>query len=239
MSIYRNLDGFSDVAQSDPLGALPFLDPTRWAVDFEDFLRYDLAQETGHYVLTQTNGVDTIAGPTGVLLLTLGGADNDVAELQGAVAPWQTQTGKKLLYEARVKVAKGAGGTIGQEELFFGLATIQTTTNFMNAGGTALAVDACMGFVSYDASTSLSPVNRVADVESIEAGAASYADDTWMVLSLYHDGSSTKFYKDGTLLGDLAAEPTTVMTPTLFVKAGGAHAKVLHCDYYLVAAERG
>jgi hypothetical protein len=31
---------------------------------------------------------------------------------------------------------------------------------------------------------------------------------------------------------------TSVMTPTLYLKAGEAQGNVLHCDYILVAAER-
>ena len=97
MSVFRNLDGFSTVAASNPWAAYDRPDPTKWAVWFEDFLMYDKAQDTAYYTLTQTNGVDTITGPTGVLNLTLGGADNDLAELNMVEAPFQTNAKKMFL----------------------------------------------------------------------------------------------------------------------------------------------
>lgn len=239
MALNRNVDGFSTVALSDPWSTFPRPDPTLYGTWFEDFLFYDKAQGNTAYTLTQTNGVDTIVGPTGVLLLTLGGADNDLAQLYLTDAAWQVTAGKKAFFEARVKVAKGSGGTIGQEEVVVGMTSVQTSTNFMNSGGTDRTFDSGIAFVSYDASTSWNCVQVVGDVVSVDAAASTYADDTWQRLTWYYDGSKTTFYVDDVQVAQLSGgEPTAVITPMLFVKAGGAHAKVLHVDYVMVAVER-
>src|SRR3990167_5139959 len=98
MAITRNEDGFSTVVSTDPLGFLGVPDPTKWSVFYDDFLWYDKTQGNAAYTLTQTNGVDTIIGPNGVLVLTLGGADNDLAQLYLTDAPFQLPSGKKAVF---------------------------------------------------------------------------------------------------------------------------------------------
>lgn len=239
MSIMRNLDGFSTVDAAHPLRAIPFLDPTRWAVWFDDYLAYDKTQGNAAYTLTNTNGVDTILGPTGILTITLGGADNDLAQVYLTDGAFATVAGKKLVWEARVKVNKGAGGTIGQEEVFVGLSSVQTGTNFMDAGGLIRTMNESMGFLSFDATANVNCIQGQADSVSTEAAAFAYADDTWMVLGCYYDGVQTYFYKDDVLEATLTDnEPTSVVTPMLYIKAGAGHAKILSADYFLVATER-
>jgi len=239
MSIYRNTDGFSAVLASDPLADLDLGNPRKWAVFFDDFLAYDITQLIGGvpYTFTQTNCVDTITSPCGILNLTLGGADNDGGELQTVEAPIATNS-KRLYFEAKVALSL-ATGTIAANEIFVGLATIQTTTNFMNAGGTALTVDNCMGFVKYDAGAAASAVLRKSDVESSDASVWTPTDGTYATLSFYFDGASTYFYVDKILKATLSGnEPTGAMAPTLWIKAGEAKANVLKVDYIMCASER-
>lgn len=239
MAVIRNLDGFTDLPASDPLAALPFLDPTRWAVWLEDFLQYDKTQGNVAYTLTQTNGVDTIVGPTGVLTLTLAGADNDLAQLYLTDAPFQTTSGKKLIWECRCRVQMGAGGTIGQQEVFVGLSSVQTGADFVAADGLTRAMDDAMAFYSIDGTANTSCIQGENDTYSTEANAFAYANNTWMVLTCYYDGTSTFFYRDGALEATLTTNPpTSVVTPMMFVKAGEAFAAVLEVDYFLVAVER-
>jgi len=240
MAVMRHVDGFTDIEVGNPLQELRRPDPTRYAMFMEDFLLYDKTQGNAAYTLTATNGVDTIVGPTGVLVLTLGGADNDLAQLYPTDAAWQTQAGKRLFFEARVKVNKGSGGTIGQEELIIGLTGVQTGANLINAGGTARTFDNGMAFISYDATTNIGVSQVLADAESTESAVTTYADDTWMVLSIYYDGgSNTYFYVNDTLEATLTSNlPTAVLTPMLYIKAGAAHAKVLNVDYVMVVTER-
>lgn len=239
MAILRNTDGFSTVLSTNPWGAFDRPDPTKWAVFFEDFVAYDKTQGNVAWTLTQTNGTDTITGATGIVNLTLGGADNDLAQLYLTDAPFQTTSGKKLFFEARVKVQKGASGTIGQEEVVVGLTSVQTGTAFMAADGLTRTFDDGLAFLSIDAETGITALQGENDVFTTESGEMTYADDTWMVLSIYYDGTNSYFYKDDVLVSTFTTNvATSVVTPMLYIKAGGAHAKVLLCDYIMVAVER-
>jgi len=239
MAIQRNSNGYSALPQSDPLADLDIGNPRKWAIFMEDFLAYEIAQAAGNpYTLTQTNCVDTIIGPTGVLSLTLGGADNDAGQLQLTETPFQTNS-KRMFFEARWKLTLASGGTVAANEVFVGLASEQTTTNFMNAGGTAMTADDIMGFVSYDAAATLNSIQAENDVQSTDTGIHTIVDDTWVTTSFYYDGTQTYYYVDKALKSTLSGnEATSVVTPTLFIKGGEAKANVLNVDYVLVAAER-
>lgn len=245
--ITRNDLGFSPLLASHPLAQLDLTNPFKWSRWMEDFHAYDIAQTAGNpYTLTATNGVDTITGPTGILLLTLGGADNDAAQLQLTENPWNLTAGKRMYMQARFNLTLAASGTVAANEMFMGLATEQTTTSFMNAGGTALAVDDCIGFVKYDAGASMSAVMRHSDAESSDAGAITPTDGGWITAGIYYDGSQAKFYAgsaaDGSDMGLKSTlsgnDATGIMTPTFFVKAGEAKANILKVDYFFLAMER-
>jgi hypothetical protein len=47
----RFLNGITNVAIDNPLGRLPYLDPTKWAIWFDDFLHYDVAQGDAAWIL--------------------------------------------------------------------------------------------------------------------------------------------------------------------------------------------
>lgn len=235
----RNTSGFSALESGDPLADLDIGNPRKWAIFMDDFLAYEIAQAAGNpYTLTQTNCVDTITGPTGVLVLTLGGADNDGGQIQLTEVPFATNS-KRMYFEAKVKLTLASGGTIAANEVFVGLASEQTTTNFMNAGGTALTADDCIGFVKYDADSTLGSVVRKTDVESSDGSLVTPVDGTYLTLAFYYDGSSVRFYSNGNEVSELTSNiPTANMTPTLWIKAGEAKANILSVDYILVAAER-
>lgn len=241
MAISRSNDGFSALPAGDPLADLDIGNPRKWATFMEDFLAYDVTQLVGGnpYTLTVENAcVDTIVGPTGVLALTLGGTDNDSGMLRLTSVGVQTNA-KRLYFEARLNLTLASGGTVAANEIFVGLSGAQTTTNFIAAGGTSLAADNCMGFIKYDAGATAFSVNRKVDVESTDATVWTPTDGTWVTLSFYFDGSSTYYYVDKALKSTLvAAVPTVVMAPTLYVKAGEAKANVLNVDYVLLALER-
>lgn len=240
----RNYNGFSTVPSDDPLGALTIPDPTKWALYMDDFLVYDLAQGTTHYTFTSTTGtVDTNVGPSGypgTLVLTFDAGDNDVGQLQVTSGNIIIPATKKALYEIKLMIDAGAGGTIGQQELFVGLSTVQVSTDLTAADGLTMAVDNCIGFWSVDGSANIASIIRVADVESLDSAVATYADDTWLTLSWYYDGAgTTKFYKDDVFVSSsTSAIPTLVMSPNIFVKAGEAVATIAYVDYWLVAVER-
>ncbi len=242
MSIQRNADGYSALLAGDPLSGLDFGNPRKWAMLMDDFIAYDITQLVGDYAytFTATNCVDTVTGPNGTLNLTLGGADNDVGQLQITGTGFSLVAGKRAYGECKLNLTLASAGVMTAGELFFGLASQQTTTSFMAADGLSMTVDNCVGFVKFDASATGASVSRKADVQSSDAAVwtpASAVNDT---LAFYFDGVSTiKFYVNGNLVSSLSGDfPTADMTPTLYVKAGEAKANVLKVDYYLIATER-
>ena len=238
MAIERFYDGISTVYADNPLGNLPYPDPTKYAIWMEDFIL--IPEVTTYWTNTNTGGTLAVAstGGTGVATQTMGGTDNDLSQLYPKTATFALTSGKKAFFEAKIKVDKGAAGTIGEQELFIGLAAVETGGNFTASDGLTMTSTNCVGFWSIDGSTNLAAIIRKADVESIEGAASTYADATFYVLSWYFNGTSVAFYKDDQQIASLATFPTAAMAPTLYIKAGEGKASVLTTDYVLVAVER-
>lgn len=238
----RFLNGIASVASDNPVGALPYLDPTKWCIWFEDFVQFPDTAASSAWTDTNTNGTLAVASTLGcgIATQTLGGADNDLSQVYLATATLQIATAKKFIFEAKVKVDKGAAGTIGEQEVFVGLSAVLTGANFTAADGLTMTTDDCVGFWSPDGSASWSCIVRDTDVESIDTAAATMVDATWYVLSWYYDGIGTvKFYVNDVLVASLTDIPEdTALTPTIFIKGGEAKPAVLSTDYLLVARER-
>ncbi len=213
---------------------VPYMDPASWKLWSEPFVQ--IPEVTTYWTHTQTNG--TLAIGSSGITQTLGGADNDLSQLYLATASFALVSGKRALFEAKVRVDKGAAGTIGQQEVFVGLSKVQTSTNFTAADGLTMTVDDCIGFWSPDGSANLAAIARATDVESIEAAASTYADATSYVLRILFDGTTAVFYRDGVGIASLTGFPTAALTPMLFIKAGEGKASVLTSAYVLVATER-
>ena len=246
LRIFRNEGGFNSFRADHPLAELDLANPLKWAVWMEDFLAYDIAQTAGNpWTFTQTNCTDTIVGPAGVVKLTLGGADNDLGQLQLTETPWQTNS-KRLYMQVRFNLTLAAGGTVAANELFVGLASEQTGTNFFAADGLSLAMNEALGWYKLDADAAMSGIMRQGDAGSTEAALITPVSATWITAAVYYDGTEAKLYSgtaaDGSDLKLNATistnDTTSVVTPTLYIKAGEAKANVLNCDYIFIAAER-
>jgi hypothetical protein len=238
MPVTRNTSGFATVAADNPLGMLPYPDPTTWCVWQENFI---ITPNTSlGWTLTQTNCTLAQAGvgPCGGITLTCAGADNDLGQLYPTLAQFTLVSGKKAIFEVKCKVDKGSGGTIGEQELFLGLAAVETGANFMASDGLSMASTNCIGFVSYDGSVNYNAIVRKADVESADAAVATCVDVTDIVLGWYFDGTSIVFYVNDTVVAHLYDFPTAAMTPMFFIKAGEAKAAVLTAYYMTLARER-
>ncbi len=251
MPITRNTDGFSALPATHPLATLDIGNQFKWSNLIDDFNAYDITQLVSGsipYTLTATNCVDTITSPTGILNLTLGGADNDVGQLQVTGSPFAPSATKRTFFQARFALSLAASGTIAANEIFIGLAKEQTTTSFIGSTGLALTVDNCIGFVKYDAQATMATVARVSDVESTDAGLITLADGVFVTVAFYYDGKTIRFWQGTAVDGSdmsfaspistLSADVIGAITPCLYVKAGEAKANVLKVDYYAVFQER-
>ena len=121
-----------------------------------------------------------------------------------------------------------------------GLAEVAVGANFMDGPPpTTLAFADGWGFLSYDATTDIVAFQGENDTFSTEVGCTTYADDTWMVLSIYWDGTKSTFYKDGSALCEITTNPpTSVVTPVVFFGTGEAATDAFYCSYIFFANER-
>lgn len=240
MAIQRYLEGVGSVSAANPIGMLPYLDPTTWCVWMEDFVV--IPELTSQWVHTVSAGSTLAAASTGgcgiVLQTNAGSGDNELCQLTLKNINFTLASAKKLIFEAKVYIDKGAAGTLGQSEIFVGLAALETAGNFTHADGLVMTSTNTVGFWSADAATTFDCLVRVADVESIQAAPMSYTDVTWMTLSFYFDGTSVTFYKNDAQIATISAFPTAGLTPTLYIKNGEAKPSALWTDYVLVARER-
>jgi hypothetical protein len=239
MFIFRNSDGFATTQDGERHAG--FSRPLKF--DYHEFWEDFIAATSGTpagFTHSTVGSTPTVAiGANSTLVQTLAGADNDTSALYATTASMTIAAGKKAYFRARLKIDKSASGTIGEQEVFVGLSSAQTTTSFMAADGLSMAVDNCVGFVSYDGTANICCVSRVSDVESVEANAASYAQATYMELAWDWDGSTIKFYKDTNLVATITTTPsTTAMVPMLYFKAGEAQPAVMTTDYIWCAIER-
>jgi hypothetical protein len=238
MATQINPDGFATRMPGQPNGVYPRILPFDvWSSYYEDFFLGSSGIPFG-WTNTNTNGTPTNASGS-TLVQTLGGADNDVSHMYATTATFTTTAGKKACFSAKIKVSKGASGTIGLEEVFVGVGTAQTTTNFVAADGSSLTVDNCIGFWSDPtAGATIHCVCRASDVESVVSAAGTYVDATYTTLSWDYDGTSVYFYQDNNLIATITASiPAADMTPMLMIKAGEAKAKVLSTHYIFCATE--
>ena len=246
----RFTGGINDVAASDPFAELLMLDPTRYAVFFEDFIQFDFGDYPAdsdavalQYAVTLDTELDydvSFTGATGALTLTTEGGDTEGGQFRLNGSPFTLTAGKKAWYEVRYNLT---ATTVAQYSLFLGLASNQTGTNFIDDAGTALAVDDCWGFLSVDAEGGVDAVVRHDDEQSVITDVHAQVTAVNVVLSLYYDGAKTYVYENGiekgTITGTHPADGTTdTMTAMIHFKSQSAEAGVLNVDYVLAVLER-
>lgn len=249
MALQRFLDSLTDVPPSHPFGYLERLNPSKYAMFYEDFLQFDFGDYPAdsdavalQYAITLDAELDydvSFGGSSGALILTTEGGDTEGGQWRLNASPFQLTANKKSWFEAKFNVTAGAG-TIGQESLFIGLSKNQTGTNFIDDAGTALAVDDAWGFVSYDAEAGVDAVVRDSDEVSTLADSATLVSGTNVVLSLYYDGVKTHVYKDSLKVGEISGTHPTADALTMMIhfKSQEAAVKVLTLDYVLVIIEK-
>jgi hypothetical protein len=220
-----------DLANADPNYAFGL---------FDDFLNY----------LTTMNGWTTAGtGPTiasdeslpgGVVLLTSSGTDNQAAILGRTIEEFSLETGKKLYFEARVKIAEL---NTDDTNIFVGLTqgTLADAVPLIDdAGGEVVADDDLIGWVKSDGGTvwTAFSADGAAAYESTECNTR---DANWVRLGFVADPTQIDFYIDG---GLVASHTTTLptageeMTAAIIVKCGSANAETMQADWIKIIQER-
>jgi hypothetical protein len=250
----RFTDGVTNVSSSNPLGNLPYLDPTKWIVYHEDFCAGFLGANSvnnttktafGVSCIASANGTVSVAtdatdAPLGCLKIVTTAADNEYGWLQSLSPGFAMKSGKKAIFETRFEITHTAGN-IEQNELFIGLASYSASvTAAFATNGTAMAADDAIGFYSPDADTNINFVIRENDVADSQIIKSTYATATWYIMTAYYDGTNAYLYVDNVEAGILNPDqiPVSVIGPSVFFKSGEAKVHQLLVDYIFCAFER-
>jgi hypothetical protein len=249
----RFLDGLSNVAAADPLGSMPYLDPTKWIIYHEDFCSGFLGGNTvangnatanGIYCVASANATVNIVtdagGILGCLKIVTTAADNEYGWLQ-TLSPGFTMTaGKKFIMETSFEVTHTAGN-IDENEIFIGLASYSASlTAAFAAGGTTLDADDGIGLYSGDNDTNINFVVGEDDTYDTKVVITTYLTATWYRVSIYYDGTNIYLWVNDTTVGHMTPDqiPVSVIGPMFFLRSGEAKVHQLLVDYLFCAFER-
>lgn len=214
-----------------------------WVEFFDDFVGSSLttAADTGKWFVTTTGTDDTVTlaevSDVGELLLFGTAADNvSSAQPNGTCA--SLATGKRLIFEARVKVENVNTDT----DQLFGLSTpsvlpLLTTGLPLN--------ESFVGFNKVGASADVDIVTQTVTASStITTGVGTFAAATYTILRFEWDGiSKVRFFQDGAKVGEHTTNlplATTMLVPVVAhqtIDAGAADFDT-SIDYVYMAHER-
>lgn len=250
----RFTDGVTNVSSSDPLGQLPYLDPTKWVVYYEDFDCGPFAAAVtgagagtsgtgtggGLTALASTNAVtinQTMDTNLSCLKIVTTATDNAYGHVYCALPSLNLESGKKFIMEVSFEITHTAGN-IDQNEWFLGLASAQTGTNFWKSS--ARTFDDGIGFYSYDGDADFDLIVGENDVFDNVTMKATYVTATWYRAAVYYDGTDCHCYLDDVSVASLtpSAIPVSAVGPTIFLQTGEAKVHQLLVDYIFVARER-
>jgi len=247
----RFLNGIASVSSSDPLGQLPYLDPTKWVMYYEDFCgpMFNAASLTsgttnigGLSFVVSTNTTVTLEtdatdAPNGCLKYITTAADNESCVMTTFSGGWAMTSGKKFLMESKFEIT---AATIASCELFIGLTEQEVTTAYFASNGSARTFDDGIGWYSPDADTDIDVICGENDVFDNVTVKATYVTATWYTMSIYYDGTDIYTWVDGVDSGKLtpAQIPVSKVGPSIYFKSGAAAIQSLLVDYLFVAKER-
>lgn len=224
--VTRFPNGVTNVGEDSPFADLAMPAPTKFHTYMEDFDYY----VAGDWTVTETDSGATQAladGDGGLLLITNTAADNDLVSLQKKGESFRFASGKKLFFEARLKVSDAT-----QSDVVVGLQITDTTPLDVTDG---------VFFIKADGSTTVSlsvEKNNTATTTSV----GTMADDTFISLGFYYDGGSAiQYFVNGTLGGTSVTTnlpDDEDLTVTFAIQNGEAVAKTMTVDYIFVAKER-
>ena len=226
-STTRFPNGVTNAGEDTIFAALGQLAPTKFHTYMEDFDYY----VAGDWTVTETDAGATQAladGDGGLLLLTNSAADDDLNALQKKGESFRFAAGKKLWFEARLKVSDAT-----QSDVVVGLQITDTTPLDVTDG---------VFFIKADGSTSVSLLVEKNNTATTTSSVATLADDTFITLSFYYDGvSQIQYAVNGVVQG--ASVTTNLpddedMTVSFGIQNGEAVAKTMTVDYVFACKER-
>ena len=227
MTTTRFPNGVTNVGEQSLFAELGQPAATNFHTYFEDFDYYTAA----NWTVTETQAGATQAltdGDGGLLLLTNTAADNDLISLQKVGESFRFATGKALFFEARFKVSDAT-----QSDVVIGLQITDTTPLDVTDG---------VFFIKADGAATVNFLVEKNNTATTASSIATMANDTYIRLGFYYDGSSAvQYFVNGTYTGSSVTTnlpDDEDMTVTIAIQNGEAVAKTMTVDYVYVAKER-
>ena len=227
MTTTRFPNGITNVGEQSLFAELGQPAATNFHTYFEDFDYYT----AGDWTVTETDSGATQAltdGDGGLLLITNTAADNDLVSLQKKGESFRFASGKALFFEARFKVSDAT-----QSDVVIGLQITDTTPLDVSDG---------VFFIKADGAATVNFLVEKNNTATTASSIATMADDTYIRLGFYYDGSSAvQYFVNGTYTGSSVTTnlpDDEDMTVTIAIQNGEAVAKTMTVDYVYVAKER-
>ena len=226
MSTTRFTNGVTTAKSIEPMGQFILPDVTKAHTYFDDFDTYTAADWT----VTET-GVATQALANedgGVLLVTNAAADDDASFSQKVGESFKFEAGKKLWFEARLKVSDAT-----QSDWVVGLQITDTTP---------LAVTDGVYFRKDDGDANIDFVVIKNSTATTATAVSVNVDATYVRLSFYYNGvDEIVYFVDGVRQGKSVTTnlpDDEELTISFGVQNGEAVAKTMSVDYILSAKAR-
>jgi hypothetical protein len=227
MTTTRFPNGVTNVGEQSLFAELGQPAATIFHTYFEDFDYYT----AGDWTVTETDAGATQAltdGDGGLLLITNTAADNDLVSLQKKGESFRFESGKALFFEARFKVSDAT-----QSDVVIGLQITDTTPLDVSDG---------VFFIKADGAATVNFLVEKNNTATTASSIATMANDTYIRLGFYYDGSSAvQYFVNGTYTGSSVTTnlpDDEDMTITIAIQNGEAAAKTMTVDYVYVAKER-
>lgn len=227
MTTTRFPNGVTNVGEQSLFAELGQPAATNFHTYFEDFDYYT----AGDWTVTETDAGATQAladGDGGLLLITNTAADNDLVSLQKKGESFRFESGKALFFEARFKVSDAT-----QSDVVIGLQITDTTPLDVTDG---------VFFIKADGAATVDFRVEKNNTATTASAMATMANDTYIRLGFYYDGSSAvQYFVNGTYTGSSVTTnlpDDEDMTVTIAIQNGEAVAKTMTVDYIYVAKER-
>ena len=227
MTTTRFPNGVTNVGEQSLFAELGQPAATIFHTYFEDFDYYT----AGDWTVTETDAGATQAltdGDGGLLLITNTAADNDLVSLQKKGESFRFESGKALFFEARFKVSDAT-----QSDVVIGLQITDTTPLDVSDG---------VFFIKADGAATVNFLVEKNGTATTASSIATMANDTFIRLGFYYDGSSAvQYFVNGTYTGSSVTTnlpDDEDMTITIAIQNGEAVAKTMTVDYVYVAKER-
>lgn len=195
---FRGLDALLGVPECLLWGTAPWLqclaDPSLGFAFFDDFLHPASATASDVHAYTSnddagtgTNAFQDAAG--GVYNVVTAAADNDYHAMSSVAENWKIASGKKLWFEARVKVAEA---TTSESTWWAGFTDTLTTGGMQaNAAGPLASYDGVLIYKTPETALTLNLEVSKTTTQAESAAFATSVSNTWTRVGFYYDGDVT------------------------------------------------